>query len=216
MEKSREISIKGIGKLSAKPDFVIVKLGLEETNLKYSEGYNQFADHMKKLQKLVEKIGFSKDELKASSISFSQYQEERNYRYAPKGYKFASSLKISFDFDSERLGKTLKKLSESEINPTINVRFTVKNKEEIKNKLLASAVKDAKTKAEILCTALDTKLGRLLNINYNWDEINIYSRMQYEVSGCFYKGLPEDDVIEFTPEEIDLTDDASFVWEIEG
>lgn len=40
--------------------------------------------------------------------------------------------------------------------------------------------------------------------------------MQYEVSGCFYKGLPEDDVIEFTPEEIDLTDDASFVWEIEG
>ena len=57
MERSREISIKGIGNLTAKPDYVIINLGLEKIDQNYSEGYKFFADHMKKLQKLAEEIG---------------------------------------------------------------------------------------------------------------------------------------------------------------
>lgn len=218
MEKSREITIKGIGNLTAKPDFVIITIGLEKINQNYSIGYKQFANDMKNLQKVVEEVGFSKDELKASSISSAQHQEYVKGKYVPMGYRFASSLNLSFDFDPERLGKALEKLSKSEIKPNINIRFTVKDKEEIKNQLLAAAAQDAKKKAEILCTALGAKLGQLLKINYNWDEIEIYSKMRYEMEECCVGAAPgdDDDIIDFNPENIDLTDNASFVWEIEG
>lgn len=110
MERSREISIKGIGNLTAKPDYVIINLGLEKIDPNYSEGYKFFADHMKKLQKLVEEIGFSKDELKASAISSSQYQEYVKNKYVPMGYRFSASLSLSFDFDPERLWKNFQSL----------------------------------------------------------------------------------------------------------
>lgn len=217
MEKSREITIRGIGKLTAKPDFVIITIGLEKINQNYAIGYKQFACDMKNLQKVAEEVGFSKEELKTNGISSSQHQEYIKGKYVPMGYSFASSLNLSFDFDPERLGKVLEKLSKSEIKPNINIRFTVKNKEEIKNQLLAAAAQDAKKKAEILCSAFGTKLGQLLKINYNWDVIDIYSNMKYEMSDCCLGSAPcNDDVIDFTPEDIDLTDDAAFVWEIEG
>lgn len=219
MERIREITIKGIGKLTAKPDFVVISIGLEEINPNYAEGYKSFAMDMKKLQETVQEAGFSKDELKASSISSSQHQEYEKGKYVSKGYRFSSSLHLSFDFNPERLGRALEKLSKSATNPSINIRFTVKDKEEVKNRLLAAAAQDAKKKAEILCTALDTKLGQLLRIDYNWEEIEIYSRMEYKMEMsecCVGDEANENDAIDFTPEDIDLTDDATFVWEIEG
>ena len=132
------------------------------------------------------------------------------------GYEFNSSLKLSFDFNPERLGKALEKLSKSEVKPNISILFSVKNKEAIKNKLLAAAAQDAKNKAEILCTALGAKLGQLLKINYNWDEINVYSNMRYEKQCFDQSAAATADIIDFTPEDIDLTDNAFFVWEIEG
>lgn len=215
MEKSREITIKGIGNLTAKPDFVIINVGLEKINQDYAAGYKLFATDMKILQKTVESVGFSKDELKASSIRSAQNQEYVKGRYVSNGYEFSASLSLSFDFDPERLGKVLEKLSKTEVKPNINIQFTVKDKEGVKNQLLAAAAQDARTKAEILCTALDTKLGKLLKINYNWDEIEIYSNMRYEMADCCVGSAPEDDAIDFSPEDINLTDNASFVWEIE-
>lgn len=47
MEKAREITIKGIGNLTAKPDFVIITIGIEKINQNYSEGYKTFAQDMK-------------------------------------------------------------------------------------------------------------------------------------------------------------------------
>lgn len=218
MEKAREITIKGIGNLIAKPDFVIINIGLVRINQNYAIGYKLFANDMRILQKAVEEVGFSKDELKASSISSTQNQEYEKGKYVSNGYRFSASLSLSFDFDPERLGKALARLSVSEVKPNISIRFTVKDKEEIKNQLLAAAAQDAKKKAEILCMSLGTKLGQLLKINYNWDEIDIYSNMKYEMEACPCGAAPSvaDDAIDFSPDDINLTDDASFVWEIEG
>ncbi|MCD8123982.1 MAG: hypothetical protein LUE23_02965 [Lachnospiraceae bacterium] len=41
---------------------------------------------------------------------------------------------------------------------------------------------DAQRKAEILCEASGVKLGQLLNVDYNWGELEIYSNTQYKLS----------------------------------
>lgn len=39
--------------------------------------------------------------------------------------------------------------------------------------------------------------------------------MKFEMSECCCAGPEDNDAIDFTPDDINLTDDASFVWEIE-
>ena len=214
MEQTREITVKGIGKLSLKPDWLQVELSLERTNEKYVLGYKIFTVAINNIQQIVAELAFSKDELKTDLLNITTDKEYKNGKYVPKGFSFSTRFTLSFPFDAERLNKVIGKLSESDAKPEIEVRFTVKNPEEAKNKLLAQAAKDAQQKAEVLCSAMNVKLGTLQRIHYNWDELDIYSNMDFQSNipvGC----ACEASSIDFNPSEIDLTDNATFVWKIE-
>lgn len=68
-------------------------------------------------------------------------------------------------------------------------------------------------KAEILCEASGYKLGDLIKIDYDWSEITIFSNTKFSM-------LREQSLmmasksIDMNPEDIDLEDTATFVWEI--
>lgn len=95
--------------------------------------------------------------------------------------------------------------------PEISIRFSVKDKNKISDDLLQDAAKNAMHRAKILCEALGAKLGTLIDISYNWGEINIYSETRYDSEEC----LCESVIDTFTPDDIDFEDTATFVWEIE-
>lgn len=123
---------------------------------------------------------------------------------------------IRFDFDSDKLGKVFSAIAQSKPSPEIKVEFTVKDKEAVKKSLLAASAKDAKEKADILCQAMNVKLGQLLTINYNWDDLHIYSPTRYSVDDGMICASPcmITTGLNFTPDDIRVKDDASFVWEI--
>ncbi len=64
-----------------------------------------------------------------------------------------------------------------------------------------------------LCEGMGVKLGKLLCINYNWDEIIIHSSTRLEY-GSFEKSECCCSDMDFTPDDIPVEDGASFVWEI--
>jgi len=64
-----------------------------------------------------------------------------------------------------------------------------------------------------LCEGMGVKLGKLLCINYNWDEIIIHSSTRLEY-GSFDKSECRCSDMDFTPDDIPVEDGASFVWEI--
>ena len=71
MERNREITVKGVGSLSAKVDYITVIFTLEELNRVYKSGYEDFNSHISALQNIIEKLGFEKSDLKTSAISTS-------------------------------------------------------------------------------------------------------------------------------------------------
>ncbi len=222
MERNREITVKGIGDLKIPVDFVEIQLILEELDKNYTNGYQTFEVHILELQEIIEDIGFKKEDLKTSAINvYPKYENVRkNDTYVDvfKGYKFFSEMKLCFDFDSKKLGEVFFSISQSNVNPKMNVNFTVKDKEAVKKRLLGKAAKDAKEKALILCEAMGVKLGKLITINYNWDEINIYSSAKYEMDASprmLCAGTSNNSYLDFTPDDISVEDDVSFVWEIE-
>ncbi|MCD8395996.1 MAG: hypothetical protein LUD12_02195 [Lachnospiraceae bacterium] len=67
---------------------------------------------------------------------------------------------------------------------------------------------------EILCEASGIELGQLLNIDYNWGELNIFSRTQYMDEEDCINYAAEPNAIDIEPDDIDVSDTATFTWEI--
>lgn len=222
MEKDRLITVKGIGALTVSVDFIEMFFTFDEVNKDYRKGYELFESHILEIQNIIQKCGFDKKDLKTSELKerteYEQVKKNGSYVGVFKGYNFHTEMILRFDFSSSKLNEVFSAITKSKAAPRIKVEFTVKDKEAVKKALLGSAAKDAKEKADILCQSLDVKLGSLVKINYNWEEIHIHSNTFYDMEEKMIGWGSSPDLystgIDYTPDDIDVTDDASFVWEI--
>ena len=83
----------------------------------------------------------------------------------------------------------------------------------VKNELLAKAVQDSKIKAEILSKASGVTLGDIINIDYSWGEIEIYSEPIQNY--CLAEStISESYNIDIEADDIDVQDNVTIVWEI--
>lgn len=222
MEKERLITIKGIGKVTVPVDYIEMTLTFDELNKDYKKGYELFASHILEIQDIIQNCGFDKKDLKTSELiektNYEHVNKKGTYVDVFKGYIFHTEMILRFDFSSSMLNEVFTAITKSKASPKIKVEFTVKDKEAVKRSLLGNAAKDAKEKAGILCQSMDVKLGSLQKINYNWEDIYIHSNTSYDMDNRMigWGSSPEfyTTGINYTPDDIDVTDDALFVWEI--
>lgn len=184
----------------------------------YEETMKLATDSVSKLEKAIEEAGFNKKELKTTSFNIrtsykSYYDENKNYKNKFDGYICEQGLKLQFDLDMQVLSKVLTAITKSGVEPRLNIRFSVKDKEKVNEELLINATENARRKAEVLAKASKVNLGKLLTINYNWSEVGIYSKTTYEMEN---KSLVMEEAYapNIEPDDIELSDTATFVWEI--
>ena len=217
---NRTITIKGIGKLSLKPDLTVVSLTLKTVHADYDKAMDEAAKHLEQLRDAITRIGFAKDDLKTTSFDVgTEYENERdkngNYKRIFVGYRVTHGLKLEFDFDSQRLSNVLGAIAVCIAGPELNVQFTVKDREAVNTALLESACINAKAKAEILTKASGVTLGELISIDYNWGELHLYSPTRYEMDPpCMAKASTAPTAMDIEPDDIDVSDGVTFVWEI--
>ena len=96
---------------------------------------------------------------------------------------------------------------------TFSIYFTVSNPEELKEKMLAEAVKNARRKADIMTEAAGVALGKILSINYSWSEVRFRSERFDEIE-CYATMAPKA-MPDFEPDDIENADSVEVVWEIE-
>ncbi|MBQ1264009.1 MAG: SIMPL domain-containing protein [Oscillospiraceae bacterium] len=215
----RTITVKGIGNASAKPDYVQILINLESIHFDYEFAMKLASKKIEQMTQYLAEVGFEKDSIKTTNFQVdTDYSSEKdvkgNYRRVFNGYRIRHNLKLAFDFDAERLSHALGQISRCNCEPQLNIRFTVKDPTAISEQLLANAAENARRTAEILCTSSGAKLGALQEICYNWVEVDVYSRTEYDrIESCKCMSS-EPCTIDFTPDDIETTDTASFVWEI--
>lgn len=213
---SRTITVKGTGNMSVRPDYVILSMSLEAKDKKYEKAMDIAATQLDKLNESLSSIGFKRESAKTTNFNVvtdydSVRDEQGNYKRVFNGFVCRHQLKLSFDLDMKLLSKALGAVATSLAEPELSIAFTVKNPNEVNEELLRETILNAKKKAEILCDGSNVKLGKLLTIDYNWGELNIVSNTTYEIaeSSMYSKS------IEIEPDDIDVSDTATFVWEIE-
>lgn len=179
---------------------------------------NIASESLEKLYNAIINVGFEKDDVKTRyfdvSTDYDSVKDKNgNYKKVFRGYKVNHKLILSFDYDMKKLSNALIAISTSLSDPDLSIDFTIKDSEKAKYDLLKEVAIDARKKAEILCEASGYKLGDLIKIDYDWLEITIFSNTKFSM-------LREQSImmasksIDMNPEDIDLEDTATFVWEI--
>jgi len=216
----RTITVKGVGSISTKPDQIILSLTLTANNYDYEKAIALSSDQITKLNHAIESIGFEKGSLKTTNFNVSTTYERvkdksDNYKSVFRGYTVTHNMKLTFDFETRRLGEVLSALGKCPAVPEMNIAFTVKNPSAVHESLLRDATKNARMKADILGEASGVQIGQLLSVEYNWADINVYSKTRFTDDVLACKALSADSFsADIEPENIDVEDTATFVWEI--
>ena len=216
----RTITVKGMGRFKAAPDYVVISMSLETHEQDYEATMELAAKKIEQLNSSLEEIGFEKKSVKTTNFNVrTDYERVKdrngNYKNVFNGYICSHRLKIEFDFDTKRLAQTLYAVSRCLAQPELYISFTVKDPSAVNIELLKSATVNAKEKAQILCEASGVELGELLTVDYNWSELNIVSHTNYMLEEkCMAMPVGGLADMNIEPDGIDVSDTATFVWEI--
>lgn len=212
----RTITVRGTGNVSVKPDFTEVTMNMSARNYDYEKTMEIASEQVDEIKNALCGIGFENEDVKTTSFDvhprFESIKDAQgNYKRQFEGYECRHDLKIEFDFDMKMLSRVLSSLSKCEATPEFEVQFTIKDKELIKSQLLENAVANALNNANILAKASQVTLGNIISINYNWGELHLYSDTSYDMTE---QCLAAPKCIDIEPDDIDVSDGVTIVWEI--
>lgn len=216
----RTITVKGMGRVTIAPDFVVVSMSLMAQDNDYEKTLELASMKIEQLNTSLVGIGFEKNSVKTTNFNVrTDYERVKdrngNYKSVFNGYICSHRLKVEFDFDTKRLAQTLYAISKCLVQPELSISFTVKDPSSVNVELLKSATQNAQEKAQVLCEASGVELGVLLSIEYNWGELNVVSHTEYMLEEkCMAMPIGGLADIDIEPDDIDVSDTATFVWEI--
>ncbi len=217
----RTITVRGVGNVSAKPDYITISMTIETLSKDYEEAMTEAARRIEQLQNAAARAGCEAGSLKTTSFHVDTRYEnikdpQGNYVREFTGYACTYRLKLAFDFSGKQLAAVISSLAGSGAKPELSIAFTVKDPSKVSEALLASAAENAQAKAEILCRASGSELGQLISIDYNWNEPNILSPTSYDLGeNCMpVMAMRKSFAPDIVPEDINVRDTAAFVWEI--
>ena len=129
---NRTITVKGIGRATAKPDYVVLSMILESKHKDYDKAMDMAASHIQHLNETLAAIGFEKGSVKTTNFNVrTDYDRVKdrngNYQSVFNGYEVTHNLKLAFDFDTHKLSQALSAIAGCLSHPQLSVAFTVKD-----------------------------------------------------------------------------------------
>lgn len=168
------ISVKGQGKAVSEPDLVTLSFNVEAKSMEYGQCVNKLNSKTEELRNNITNSGLERQNLKTKSFNIQSVQKYVEKEYVFDGYSASHTLSIQLPMVKELLNLVLQKIAEGHSGTEINLRFSVKDEEGFRRKVLADAVRDAKLNAETLASAAGVVLGKLQKIDSSWSEVRIY------------------------------------------
>ena len=174
------------------------------------------------MRRAIADAGLDPKELKTASFGINTEYEgyndrNGNWKQRFKGYRYDHRMNLRFPIDNEVLGKVLYELSRCSVAVQFNMMYTVKDVEAVKNDLLAKAVSDSKAKAQVLAEASGVGLGEIVNIDYSWGELDIYSNPLTFGSKRMNSKMDCDEAafdLDMEADDINVQDTVTILWEI--
>jgi len=140
---------------------------VEAEEKEYTKCLNILNERVEDLRQSMEESGLKRQRLKTSDYNLDYLTEYKNNEHVFIGYRASHKLYIEFPLDKELLNKVLNLVAQGNSKAKVNLDFSVRNKDAIREKALKQAVKVAQENAQLLATAAGVKLGKLIEIEHD-------------------------------------------------
>lgn len=213
----RTVTVRGTGRLSLPPDLIRVQLSIIKKSKDYAKAMNESAELLAALRAAIAPLGFSEDDLKTVSFGVSaEYDSVREngvYKSVFAGFVCTHALKLEFGYELEKLSAVLSAISLCVAEPELSVGFTVKDRETAVDELLKRAANEARSRAETLAAASGAELGSLVSIEHDPSRLDFDSPTRFSANLRLAAKCESAD-LSMSPDDVELTESAVFVWEI--
>lgn len=205
----KHLSVQGKGHVKTEPDIVIISFSVSGRAMDYEAALKNLNNRVNNLRDNLAASGLDKKDLKTTDFNVGVETNYKDGRSIFRGYSATHRLKIELPIEKKLLNSVLSNIGEGYSGAKIDLQFSVKDKEALREQVLIQAVKSAKRNAEILASAAGVRLGEIKEINYHWSEIHFYDRRSEMVceSAVDYSA-------DFEPEDISATDNVTIIYEI--
>lgn len=167
--ETRQITVTGHGKISARPDMAKINVGVEVTARKAGDALHENSKLILELMDVLDKAGVAKRDIRTSQLNLQPRWEQRNNSGAAPsviGYTAQNILQIRIRKVGV-LGDVLDKVTRSGANRINQVSFSVADPAPLLKEARLRAVANARQKADLFAIAAGVSLGKVLEITEN-------------------------------------------------
>lgn len=162
------LKVTGEASMDITPDEAVARFELSAIRMEYNETVQIIGKKADDLLNALKKFGFQENEVKTSDFSVSiNYVYTRNQRQ-DSGYVAQQIMEVTFPYESDRIIGLIHVVSVSSSEPQLSFLFRLSDQkqQEIKEKLISMAVKNARATAEAISTAAGTEITGIEEIVY--------------------------------------------------
>lgn len=209
--KVSTITVQGSSSLSATPDQATIMIGIVTSAPTASIAEQQNADIATNIQNKLIDLGIDQDNISTTRYTFyPTYDSEKNKNNEIIAYNVNNSVSVTIN-DLTKVGNIIDASIQAGANTINSIDFTIKNDKLVKQNALQSAVKDAKSKAEIIAKTLDKRIVNVLAVNENGTSIERHNFSRISLKAGFGDSVSTP----ITPGDINVNANVEVVFVIE-
>lgn len=212
----RTLTVDGYGKLTLLPDHVSFVFEPSYHGADTAAASDELALSFKKLQSHLLQLGIQKEEIKSSNFSVKPHLEynKSTLEHEINGYAASQTITVKVAREKKLIAALLDTTNQHLRCIPFRFHFVLSDEKKYMGQLIALAVNDAKTKAEMLAEAAELRLGSIASIKHTKQTDN------FIYSAATHRSLENEDVFDtwddddFQPEETELDTEVTIVWEL--
>lgn len=172
------LKINGSAIMSVKPTQTVVTFNISEIRMSYSESITKLTERVDLLSKSLIKAGFATTDITTSNFNIQQNIIYNRGQRKDSGYVASQTLQVVFEQSKEKLLSVLNNTANSRANSSIAILFQLSNEDKLKlrDQLIALAVKDAKSKANLIADVSLYKVTGIKEIQYGMNNAITYAK----------------------------------------
>lgn len=165
MQESRTISVNGNGTISIEPDIAYINIGVQTEGENAEEAVASNNQQSQQLFEALTSAGIAEKDIKTSNFSIFPRQEYDNQGQPTRAVTYVVDNSVSVTVrDLTIIGAVLDAAVQAGANNIYGIQFDVEDREAAQQQAMTAAVENARERAEVLASAADVTLGKVISI----------------------------------------------------
>ncbi len=162
-EDEKRLIVFGGAEINTPADNAKFSFEITEKGSTLTEAVKKAKTKINLISKSLFKIGLTQNNLRTTLFNSRENFRDKSFWSSKKDFKAQMTVNISID-SLNLLEPAVLRLSDFKPDEISNIKFNLKNYENVKISALEKAIKKAKEKAELLAKNMNTKLGNVMYI----------------------------------------------------